>query len=218
MSQIVFSLAVAAVAFWAAYDLAYPRLFPEPVSDVSAVSLEETIADLKNELVELGDIPGPSLGLELDDVKIELTTQRDKSESSSAGLAVPVFKSATLSSETVGKVTQGSKVAVVFAPPKGGVVLAGESAEGLDLSELVLAARSAIIATSAQPPELTPKKIDVELNFVLVRSSKTAGKIEAHVIELGGGSEAVRNNGNKLLLSFANPAFKKDEAKPVAPR
>lgn len=218
MSQLVFSLAIAAAAFWAAYEVAYPWLFPAPIEEVTAVSLEETITDLKSELVELADIPGPNLGLELGDIKIDLTTQRDKNESASLALAVPVFKSTALSSETEGKVTQGSKVSVVFAPPKGGVVLAGETTDGLDLSELVLAARAAIISTAEQPPELTPKKIDIELNFVLVQSSTNAGKIEAHVIELGGGSEAVQKNGNKLVLSFANPAFQKDESSPTPPR
>lgn len=218
MSQLVFSLAIATLAFWAAYEVAYPRLFPSPVSDVTALSLEETIADLKNELGELADIPGPSLGLELGDIKLELTTQRDKTDSTKLALAVPVFKSTALSSETEDQLTQGSKITVVFAPPKGGVVLSGDASDGLDLSDLVLAARAALIATGDQPPDLAPKKIDIELNFVLVRSKTDEAKIEAHVIELGGGSAAVRKNGNKLSLSFINPAFVKADDKPTPPK
>ena len=218
MSQLVFSLAIATLAFWAAYEVAYPRLFPAPVADVTALSLEETIADLKNELGELADIPGPSLGLKLGDIKIELTTQRDKSDTAKLALAVPVFKSTALSAETEDKLTEGSKITVVFAPPKGGVVLSDNASESLDLSDLVLAARAALIATAEQPPALTPKKIDIELNFVLVRSKTNEGKIEAHVIELGGGSAAVRKNGNKLVLSFSNSAFEKGDTKPTPPK
>lgn len=158
MSQFLFSLAVATMAFWAAYELAYPRLFPAREMEITALTLEETITDLKKELAELADIPGPSLDLELGDIKIELTTQRDKNDSSKLALSVPVFKSAVLSSEAEDKATQGSKITVVFAPPKGGVVLSSETSEGLDLSDLVLAARAALIAAAEQPPALTPRR------------------------------------------------------------
>lgn len=218
MSQLVFSLAIAVVAFWTAYEVAYPRLFPTAVADVTGIPLEEIIVDLKVELTELAGIPGPSLGLELGDIKIELTAQSDKRENASLALVVPVFKSAKFSSETQDKVTEGSKVTVVFAPPEGGVVLAGETSEGLDLSDLVLASRAALITAAAQPPALTPKKIDIELNFVLIRSRNNVGKIEAHVIELGGGSEAVRKNGNKISMSFSHPELTKNEDKPRPPR
>jgi len=214
VSQLVFSLSIAVVAFWAAYEVAYPRLFGTPVAEVKALSLEETIVDLKNELVDLADIPGPNLDLELGDIKLQLTTQRDKIDSSKVALAVPVFNSTALSSGTENNVTQGSKITVVFAPPKGGVVLSSGDSDGLDLSDLVLAARAALIATAEQPPALVPKKIDIELDFVLVQSSANAGHIEAHVITLGGGSEAISKNGNKLVLSFA----KRDAEMPTPPR
>ena len=56
---------------------------------------------------------------------------------------------------------------VVFSAPTGEELLAGLKPGSLDLSELVLEARKALLSTKADTsgPELTPKSVDIEVNI-----------------------------------------------------
>ncbi|MGC1496755.1 MAG: trypco2 family protein [Sulfitobacter sp.] len=218
MTQIVFSLTLAAIAFWAAHDLLYPRFFGDPPAYVSSMSLEDTITDLKLELALIGGTPGDTAGLELGDVTIELTTQKDDTKSAQASLAVPVFKESALESKTSVKLTQGSKMTLVLQAPSGEIMLGQPKKGRLDLSELALAARSALLSTMSKEPQLIPKSVEIELSFVFVETKSAKAEIKAFVVGIGAESEAVTTGGNKITLNFVNSkmlaeAKKQTEAK-----
>lgn len=224
MSQFIFSLAAALIAFWATYSYIYPALFPALPEEVSSLSIEETIADIKRELNQIGQSPGETAGLVLKDVAIELTAQRDKKNGISGELVVPVFKEASIKGEGSRRLSTGSKISVVFNAPPGQELLTSVKPGTLDLSELVIGARKALLSAKVDTsgPELTPKSVDIEVNFVLVKGKSIGVEVKAYIVNIGASSEQVDTGGNKVTLHYRNPAFiEKDdsqEEKPIPPR
>ena len=224
MSQFIFSLAAALIAFWATHSYIYPALFPALPEKVSSLSLEETIAEIKRELIQIGQVPGETAGLALKDVAIELTAQRDNKTGISGELVVPVFKEASMKGEGSGRLSTGSKISVVFNAPPGQELLTSVKPGSLDLSELVLEARKALLSAKAEAsgPELTPKSVDIEVNFVLVKGKSVGAGVKAYIVNIGASSEQIDTGGNKVTLHYRNPAFaeKNDsqEEKPIPPR
>ena len=224
MPQIIFSLAAALIAFWVAHGYLYPAIFPSRNEDVSGLSLEETIAQVKRELAEIGSTPGPTAGLELKDVALELTTQRDDKQGRAGELVVPVFKEASVKGEASTKITTGSKIAITFVPPPGEELLAAPKPGQLDLSDLVLSARKALVSASADASgtQLTPKSVEIEVNFVLVKAAGASSAIKAYVVNIGSSTEKSETGGNKITLHYRNPKLAEKDAgeqeKPVPPR
>lgn len=224
MSQFIFSLAAALIAFWAAHSYIYPALFPTQPEEVSSLSLEETIVDIKRELNQIGQAPGETAGLVLKDVAIELTAQRDNKNGISGELVVPVFKEASMKGEWSGRLSTGSKISVVFNAPPGQELLASVEPGSLDLSELVLKARKALLSAKADTSglDLTPKSVDIEVSFVFVKGKSVSTGVKAYIVNIGASSEQVDTGGNKVTLHYRNPMFaeKKDnqEEKPIPPR
>lgn len=224
MSQFVFSLAVALIAFWVAHGHIYPALFPSLSEKMSGLSIEETIADIKRELNQIGQAPGETAGLVLKDVAIELFAQRDNKNGVSGELVVPVFKEAMFKGEGSVNLSAGSKISVVFTPPPGQELLEGLRPGALDLSELVLGARNALLTAKADTsgPELTPKAVDIEVNFILVKDKSGGAGVKAYVVNIGAYSNLVETGGNKVVLRYRNPSFdeKNDNynEKPIPPR
>ncbi len=224
MSQFIFSLAAALIAFWATHSYIYPTIFPAQPKEVSSLSLDEIIADIKRELNQIGETPGDTAGLVLKDVAIELIAQRDNKNGISGELVVPVFKEASIKGERSGRISTGSKISVVFTAPPGQELLTSVKPGSLDLSEIVLEARKALLSAKADTsgPELTPKSVDIEVNFVLVRGKSVGAGVKAYIVNIGTSSEQVDTGGNKVTLHYRNPAFAKkndcQEEKPIPPR
>lgn len=220
MAQIVFSLAAALVAFWITHSYVYPALFREAPKEIAGLSLEKTIREIKAELAEIGRAPGKTAGLVLKDVKVAFTAQRDDKATASGTLVVPVFEETALTADRSLKISRGSKITVVFQPPTGQELLASERDGQLDLSELVLSARNALLSTQGEAPNLTPKSVDIEVLFIFVKSSTTSAGIKAHVVSIGAASEEVETGGNTIILQYRNPALTSDEEEsaPLPPR
>ena len=217
LNQILASAVVALPAFWGTFQI-YGRLVPIQPVETGSVTLEDTIRAIKRELAEIASTPGETAGLVLQTVKAELTAQRAETDTTKAELAVPVFEEASLTAKTESKLTRGSKMTVVFVAPSGEELLAEGEPAVLDLSALVLAARRALLATQAEEADLAPKSVEIEVSFVLVRSAEGGAAFKAHVIDIGGTASQVETVGNKIVLSYADPALlARDRADGAAP-
>ncbi len=212
INQLAVSIFIAAIAFWGAFQL-YPKVFPKPSLTPASFSLQQTIEAIKLDLAEIAATPGETAGLVLDTVSVELQTQRQKDQATSASLAVPVFQETKLKTSETTKFTQGSKISVSFVAPAGDQLLSKDVRGTLDLSELVLAARQALLETANNGTGLLPKSVKIELNFILVTNASRDGQIKAYVIEVGGKSEQIETAGNKIVLEYVNPKFAKEEAR-----
>jgi len=223
MNQIIVSSVVALIAFWGTFQI-YGKAFQPSDAEVESITLSETIKAIKSELAEIATTPGETAGLVLQTAKVELTTQREKSETSESELAIPIFEEASLSGSSEEKLTRGSKMTVVFVAPSGNELLAADDHAFLDLSALVLAARQALLASAGDGVELRPKTVEIEVNFLLVRGTEGGAAFKAHVIDIGGSSSQVDTAGNKIVLTYADPeliAKKTDDgaaAAPIAPK
>lgn len=206
LNQIIASSVVAVVAFWGTFQL-YGHVFSTTPTEVGSVTLQDTINAIKRELAEIAATPGETAGLVLQTAKVELTTQRAESETSTAELAVPIFEEASLTAESKSKLTSGSKMTVVFVAPSGEELLASGETSFLDLSALVLAARQSLLATRPEGVELAPKTVEIEVSFVLVQSTEAGVAFKAHVIDIGGTASQVDTAGNKIVLTYANPVL-----------
>lgn len=206
LNQITASSIVAALAFWGTFQL-HGHVFSTAPTEIGSATLQDTINALKRELVEIAATPGDTAGLVLQTAKVELTTQRANSETSTAELAVPVFEEASLTAESKSNLTSGSKMTVVFVAASGEELLASGEATLLDLSALVLAARQALLATRSEGVELAPKTVEIEVSFVLVQNNEAGATFKAHVIDIGGAASQVDTAGNKIVLTYADPAL-----------
>ncbi len=225
MPHTLFSIAVALLAFWISYQHVYPRFFntSEDVG-VSGFSLEQTIREIKLELVRISATPGDTAGLVLSDVNVELLTQNDSKGEFSGGLTVPVLKASSLEGKSALMLSQGSKMTLSFDAPSGTELLAAPAMSQLDLSELVLNARNALISTQAEGPELIPKSVQIEVSFVFVKDKSTSTGIKAHVVSIGSTSSVTETGANKITLKYANPLYTKknkeaaEETKVIPPK
>jgi len=207
IGQIIASGVVAVVGFWGTFQL-YGQVFSDAApAEVGSVSLENTILEIKRELAEIAAVPGETAGLVLQTLTVELTTLRAKTDSSEAGLAVPIFEEASFTAESGSKLTGGSKLTVVFLPPPGKYLLASREAPSLDLSALVLATRKALLDTRPEDVDLKPKTVEIKISFVLVRSTNEGAAFKAHVIDIGGNASQVDTEANKIVLTYADPAL-----------
>ncbi len=216
-NQIILSALLGLTAFWASYQV-YPKLFSAPHKQEEPLSLEKTMEEIRRDLAEIAATPGETAGLVLDTVKVELTVQRQSDETRNGTLTIPVFDQATITASDAAKLTRGSKVAVSFSATGGDQLLDKGSEGELDLAELVLATRKALLASSDKDPKLVPKSVEIELQFVLVRNSSTGGKIKAYVIELGSKTEENHSAGNKISLSYVNPLLADKRGAPAGTR
>lgn len=207
MSQLVVSAIAALVAFYLVHQVIYPQFRPDPPKAVSGATLQSTITAVKQELNKIGGTPGATAGLKLEEVSIELTTQREETESGTMELSVPVFSEASIDAELSQKLTQAAKTTVTFDAPPGEELL-DKAPSGFDLSEIVLSVRKALLATLQDPPALLPKSVTIEVNFVLVKSTTAATGFKAHVVSLGTASESVETGGNKITLTYGNDSPK----------
>jgi len=64
-----------------------------------------------------------------------------------------------------------------------------------------------LLATAAEGANLAPKSVEIEVSFVLVRSVEGGAAFKAHVIDIGGAASQVETVGNKIVLSYADPAL-----------
>lgn len=183
----------------------YGKAFLPSNAEVGSITLSETIKALKYELAEIASTPGETAGLVLQTAKVELTTQREESETSKSELAIPVFEEVSLSAKSEEKLTRGSKITVVFVAPSGDELLAAGDDPLLDLSSLVIAARQALLASEGGGADLRPKSVEIEVNFLLVRGAEGGAAFKAHVIDIGGSSSQVDSAGNKIILTYADP-------------
>lgn len=217
INQIAASFIVAAFAFWGMFQL-YPRVFPTNSPEPVQLSLEETIRMLKRELADVAGTPGETAGLVLSTVKLELTTEENASQGLKGELAVPVFDAASLSAGETAELKQGSKVTVTFDASAGEELLSTDHTPGIDLSTLVLATRKALLATIAEPPQLTPKSVDLNVNFVFTRSREQGSAIKVQLIEVGSSAKQGESTGNSILLSYVNPLLADKDKDLAAPR
>lgn len=207
MSQLVISAIAALVAFYLVHQVIYPQFAPAPPETVSGATLEDTISAVKHELSTIGGTPGATAGLSLEEVSIELTTQRDTKDSGAVALSVPVFTEASIKADQSQKLTRAAKTTVTFHAPAGEELL-DRPPSGFDLSEIVLSVRKALLATLQNPPALPPKSVTIEVTFVLVKSATAATGFKAHVVSLGTASETVDSGGNKITLKYVNESLK----------
>lgn len=207
MSQLVVSAIAALVTFYLVHQVIYPQFQSAPEETVSGASLQDTITAVKQELTRIGGTPGPTAGLSLEEVSIELTTQRDTKDSGTMALSVPVFTEASIKADLSQKLTQAAKTTVTFHAPPGEELL-DRAPSGFDLSEIVLSVRKALLATLQDPPALPPKSVTIEVNFVLVKSTTASTGFKAHVVSLGTASESVDTSGNKITLKYVNESLK----------
>lgn len=203
MSQTIVSLIAAVVTFFLVHQYVYPAFNPKPAATLAGVSLEDTIRSLKRELAEIGGRPGETAGLHLGDVVIELSTQRDVKETGSAGIKVPVFTEAEIKAEVAMKQSAATKTTLTLQAPSGTVLLERDP-EVLDLSEIVLSVRQALLATVAEKPELKPKSAEIKVSFVIVKTTGASAGLKAFVVNSLASSSDERTFGNTITLKFSD--------------
>lgn len=187
-----------------------------PAAPIAGFSLDQTIADIKRELVRVENDTGPRLGLDLESVKIELQLKQADERSAGLGLAVPVFTEAALKAGTIASSEESSKLTVVLVPPTGRVTLSTDAAPRINFADLLIAARTSLVAAMDSEPALDAKSIELQIGFVLVQTTSGSASVKAAVISAEAGTKLSATAGNTVTLSYANPAYAK-EAKPAAP-
>lgn len=207
-----FGLLALAAALWLVNRKVAPAL---PVGDLS---LDQTIRDIKQELVRLEADPGPRLGLALSEVKIELQVREAEKQTGSAGLAVPVFKAAEVTAGASLSQDQGSKVTIVLAPPPDRMALSADrQTPALRFADLLIAARASLAAAMDSEPRLDPKSIEVKVDFVLVSEANAGAKVKVKVLSIATGTTRSLTSGNTVTLTYLNPAFAKPKGGGATP-
>jgi hypothetical protein len=203
----VLGLLALAAALWFVNRRASPLL------PVGALSLDQTIRDIKAELMRLEADPGPRLGLTLSAVKIELQLRETERQTGTAGLAVPVFKAAEVTAGRGLSQDQGSKVTIVLAPPPDRMTLSADGpAPALRFADLLIAARTSLAAAMDSEPRLDARSIEVKVDFVLVSDASAGAEVTVKVVSIGTETTRSLSTGNAVTLSYASPAHAGTEA------
>ncbi|MFB9951439.1 trypco2 family protein [Rhizobium puerariae] len=183
----------------------------KPMPVVEQFPLESTIGEIKAQLRNLEEGGGVGSGLELKEIGIELLVQQETKQTGEAGvkeIKVPVFQKPKIdASASFGRTETGaSKVTLTLAPDfpqTDGEAFAGQR---IEFAALLIAVREALKAGVNVPPRLGVKALEVELSFVLVRSTGAKGKIEVFMVSVGGEASLENRSSNKVTLKYEHPA------------
>lgn len=173
----------------------------------STLSLEQVIGQIKRELHELENTPGPTLGLLLDEVTVVLHVQREDARLSDATLTVPVFDESKLTASSSTTRADGSKVTVVLVPPEGTQTLSTPPGPRIEFSDILVATRESLQKSMQSEPRLDAKSIVVELSFVLTAANSSSSAVKAKVISVDGSTAGKDTSSNTITLKYSNPRY-----------
>lgn len=210
-------MAIAGLVAAGAAAALYDRFTAHPAV-LRGMSIEELVAGVKTELRRLQNVPGPPLGLELSEVALTMSIDRERGTSGEGKLVVPVFDELMLSKKTATTDHRSSKVSIVLVPPKGSEILSSDKPT-IEFADLLLEVRRQLQATMASEPRLDAKSIQVDLGFELTAKRTDKAAVKVSVLGLDAERTASDKSGNTIVLKYANPKFATDKSttKPAAP-
>jgi hypothetical protein len=185
---------------------------------VGTMSLEELIGGIKSELGRFANVPGPPLGLDLTEVEITLSIDRELGTTIEGKFGVPVFDELSLSRSMASIDQRTSKVTVVLVPPNGSQTMSTGQPK-IEFANLLGEVRRQLQAAMASEPRLDTKSIEVDLGFVLTAKRTDKIGVKVQVIGIGAERATSEKSGNTILLKYKNPRYSADSGavKPIPP-
>ena len=216
--QLLFSIVCASLTFFAAHVF-YDKFFYTEELTATSFPLEDTIIEVKQELVKLANTPGTPLGLRLDEVEIILMVDTVITDSNVNKLKVPVFKESAIKANSFISHKSASKISLVLVPPDGSQTLSTtEKKQQFNFSELLIHTRKSLELAIQEEPPLEAKSIEVEINFIFSRNQDVGATIDVQVLSVGAERSGQDSTSNSIKFTYVNPRYQSSkDALPIIP-
>lgn len=174
--------------------------------DNNFAEVSDVIEAVKKEIQAAQQVVIGEPRLELVEVVLEINAVVTRSAKGGVKVLIASFITGP-SLETGLDSGQSQKITISLKPPEPIITQSSLDISKLDIANIIISLRKELQEALASTPKLLPNKLDIEIEFSVLKETEVAGGVKLIFLEVGPKAKHSSKNLHKITLHFEEPSL-----------